>query len=184
MDEMTLIHMAALEDVNQHQHCLLAHIQDDWEKMFDHIPLELQIYAIRDRGCPNEGYSEWLAEDQQNNTVHIITLAGTLKAKYQIGIKQGQGISCPCASCTSGIQARAWLAPIPLIAPMPHNPHHVYQMAVRDPQDTVPATSLFILSYSDDNHRYTAAPNLPTLTTLCQTYVNHAGDLSLVTKMG
>ena len=50
-EEMTLTHLAIIEDNHQHQHNILGHIDDDEEKFYDRITLEYQCASLLRLGC-------------------------------------------------------------------------------------------------------------------------------------
>merc|ERR1711938_392117 len=100
-EEMTLTHLAIIEDNHQHQHNILGHIDDDEEKFYDRITLEYQCVSLLRLGCPKHGFVEWIAESMTNNHVPIITIVGIIEAIFLCGLKQGARDSCPIASAVS-----------------------------------------------------------------------------------
>ena len=70
---------------------------------------------------------------------------------------------------------------------LPHPPlidNYAHAMHHRDDRNTLSHLTLRILSYCDDNTRYTAATTLDQLQLQVQTSLDRAGDFSLVTKLG
>ena len=55
-NDITLSHAAAIEDTMQHRHTVYAQIDEDLEKYFDRITLEMQCAALKHHGCPDHGY--------------------------------------------------------------------------------------------------------------------------------
>ena len=66
-EEMTLIHLAIIEDNHKNRYTILGHIDDDEEKFYDRITMEYQCASLLRLGFPQHGYVEWVAESMTNN---------------------------------------------------------------------------------------------------------------------
>ena len=74
-DDITITVMATREDALE-LGTLLVIIEEDEEKFFDRVSLELQLLALRRCGCPPMGYIEFKADDLDGRPVDIITWHG------------------------------------------------------------------------------------------------------------
>jgi len=182
-DDLTLAHAAAIENAHQHQHKLLGQLADDEEKFFDRITTELICTALRKRGCPPHGFVQWAAEQAQQIPVTIITKQGRVNATFMCGIKQGNAASCPYANATIALKVDAWNIPCPEHT-NPNNQQDPYYMQQHTKNEQQLQASLQILSYCDDNSRYTQADNIEQLNTKIQWYIDKGGEFSIVTKLG
>ena len=69
----------------------------------------------------------------------------------------------------------------------PHPPlatHYTHNLLHRDERTTLHDIIIHIVSYCDDNTRYTAALTLSQLIAQIQLSIDRAGDFSLITKLG
>jgi len=64
-------------------------IDEDEEKFFDRIPVEILLAATRVNGFPNQGYIEIKASAMEAKTVEIITVKGVTYARFICGLEQG-----------------------------------------------------------------------------------------------
>jgi len=182
-DDLTLAHAAAIENAHQHQHKLLGQLADDEEKFFDRITPELICTALRKRGCPPHGFVQWAAEQAHQIPVIIITKQGRVNANFMCGIKQGNAASCPYANATIALKVDAWNIPCPK-HPNHNNQEDPYYMQQHPNNHQQPQATLQILSYCDDNSRYTQADNIEQLHTKIQWYIDKGGEFSIITKLG
>ena len=81
------------EDIIQYDK-IAARQDEDVEKFFDRIHLEIQLAAMIIAGFPNEGYIEFKAEDLYHRKYNIITRAGKTSPNYTCGLPQGSPLSC------------------------------------------------------------------------------------------
>ena len=58
LEDITLAHILTLEDINQSAHCILAVINDNEEKFFDRITLELLCTALYQHRYSTTSYAE------------------------------------------------------------------------------------------------------------------------------
>ena len=170
-----------IEDNHQHRHNVIAHLDDDEEKFYDRITLEYQCACLLRLGCPPEGFVEWAAESLNNNNVTIVTIKGLINAKFLCGLKQGAADSCPLASAVSVAKGDTWSIDPPYPT---HVQNAAYYLKDHDPLLDRLNNLLYALCYCDDGSRYTAATTVEQAVANCQHYINRAGDLSLVVKLG
>ena len=64
-------------------------IDEDEEKFFDRIPVEILLAAMRVNGFPLQGYIEIKASAMESKTVEIITAKGVTYARFICGLEQG-----------------------------------------------------------------------------------------------
>ena len=116
-----------------------------------------------------------------NNQVSIITMIGIISAVFTCGLKQGLSDSCPIASAVSVIKGDAWKIPPPNETSTQHEAYWFQENAT---EAALLATFIFALCYCDDESRYTASEDIDDLRENCHHYIDRAGDLSLVVKLG
>lgn len=89
--ELTLLQLAMIEDNHQHQHNIIAHLDDDKEKFYNCITLEYQCACLLRLGCPSSGFVKWAAS-LNNNNVTIVTIKDLINAKFLCSLKKAQPI--------------------------------------------------------------------------------------------
>ena len=183
--DITLSHLAALEDVQQHRHTILAQLDEDKEKFFDHITLELQLLPFILEGFPPKGFLEFLTESLSGLTIHIRTQHGTVTAPFLCGIKQGSAFSCLIANMVVTLCAKCWT--LPSTSPEPPASPHAPQAYTFAPDIMTPLTKPPLLDhtvYCDDASKYLSHTNMLTLQHDIQRNLDASGHFSIVTKLG
>jgi len=76
----------------------LAEIDDDAEKMFDRLYLELQAALLMLAGAGMHGFTEWQCANMSQRTNKLVTDIFVATLKYQCGLPQGNGFSVEVAN--------------------------------------------------------------------------------------
>jgi len=76
------------EDCREHNLPVLQ-LDEDEEKFFDRLPVEILLAAMRTNGFPKQGFLELKASCMQEKVVEIITAQGSSYAKFVCGLEQG-----------------------------------------------------------------------------------------------
>ena len=145
-DDITLAVMAIREDALESK-TLTAIIEEDEEKFFDRVVLELQLLALIKCGCPPKGYVEFKADDLDRRPVDIITRSGTTQAWFETGIMQGSMLSVQVANPVTSLKFDAWRS-----GRRPRD-CHPYDLSTHDPLD-YDHRKLWAAGYCDDNSRW------------------------------
>lgn len=152
--------------------------------MYNVISLELILHMYSQVGGIEGGYDEWICEDYVESDVHVKSPEGMIHTTFSYGLRQGKGFSCPLALLVALALIQVWSKPVPDPDGVIRDTSlHPYIFEAKDEDDETAPHQLGE-SYVDDASRYTTADDGPTLLHRAQTYVNHAGDFSLVTKIG
>jgi hypothetical protein len=70
-----------------------AEIQDDAEKMFDRLYMELQAVLLLLAGACMQGFTEWQCTNMHQRTNRLVTDIFTALINYICGLPQGNGFS-------------------------------------------------------------------------------------------
>jgi len=166
---------------------------EDEEKFFDRIPVEIVLAAMRVNGFPEQGFLELKASGMEPKTVDIITAKGIAHAQFVCGIEQGNPDSPTIANLVIKFKHDLWLN---ILSDLDNCDIHAsknvmrrrlcsddaYRMHISDPKDG--AVSVDRIGYCDDNTRYTSSQSETKVIQATAFYIQQAGDLSLVTKIG
>jgi len=167
---------------------------EDEEKYFDRIPVEVLLAAMRVNGFPTQGYLELKASGMGAKTVEIITVKGTAYARFVCGLEQGNPDSPTIANLVIKFKHDIWCDVLSSIYTSESNNRDkanmdqqgknkdAYKFHITDPADG--AVSVDRIGYCDDNTRYTSSRNESDVIRATELYIKRAGDLSLVTKIG
>ena len=160
-------------------------IDEDEEKFFDRIPLEIILASMRVSGFPMQGFIEFKANCMDNKEVEIITNKGNARATFSCGLEQGNPDSPTVANLVILLKHKIWnsLCKDILIqeGKQVDNIHH-YEFHIADKKDGT--LIIKMMGYCDDNSRFLSLIDEKELILLTQKYINLTGDLSLVTKIG
>lgn len=184
--DITLSHVAVLEDLKQYLHPHLAQLDEDFEKYFDRITHEIQCLALMRHHCPTTGYVEFISDCFQDNRVDIITNLGTVLSTFPCGVKQGSALSCIIANLVAHMYTEVWTTPIPTspntnFAYQFHSPFNSTSSSSTSTSSPIPH---IVTSYCDDGSRYLSATSMPQLIDAIQHYTNAVGAFSIVTRIG
>ena len=161
-------------------------IDEDEEKFFDRVCLEIILAVMKINGFPDEGYIEMKACMMCTKLVEIITAKGTVHAIFQCGLEQGNPDSPTIANLVIKLKHDIWRTLSEEAARVfkSDNKGHCdrYRFHTCDRDDV--AILLFMIGYCDDNTKFITAANENNLPFLVQYYIQLAGDLSMTTKIG
>jgi len=168
---------------------------EDEEKFFDRIPVEILLAAMRVNGFPEQGFLELKASGMEEKTVEIITGKGVGHARFVCGLEQGNPDSPTMANLVIKFKHDLWLN---ILENIEHDRSKcdvnlrnslniaknkdAYRMHVSDKEDGI--VEVDRIGYCDDNTRYTSSFCEEDVINATKHYIQHAGDLSLVTKIG
>ena len=183
IDDITLTQLLTHEDINQSGHSVLDIISDDEEKIFDHISLELLCTALIQHDCPPTGYVERAAESLPDTPARITTPHGIVIIHIECGARQGGTTACPFSNTVASFKTR-YFDQAPVQPHLPLVPNYAHVLHHRDMRNTLHDVIIHIVSYCDDNTRYTAALMLSQLIPQIQSNIDRTGDFSLITKLG
>lgn len=185
-DLITILQATIKEDALQHGKTYIK-LDEDEERFFDRVTLDMQLAALLRLGCPPQGYVEMKAEDLLHRTVKIITRLGSTSSTYTCGMPQGAPTSCVFSNCImllKHILMRSILNDHPTVNHnCQMNPTHAYQLETMD-HVTNSIPRLMSDGFCDDNTRYISTTNDNTLIMATQDYINITGDFSIITKLG
>ena len=181
--DITISHAAAIEDFQQHQHTILAQLDGDFEKYFDHITLGMQRASLLRHGCQPHDYTEFISDCFQNNMVEIITDLGCLFTTFPCGVKQGSALSCILGNLSTHMNTEAWNIPLPqnLHMSTAHDPKAPYLFSPTSHHTTPP---LQITSYCDAGSCFLRCLDTNNLHSYIQHYVHTTAAFSVVTRIG
>jgi hypothetical protein len=184
--DATIVDCVAKEVALQNNKYYLAEIDDDAEKMFDRLYLELQAALLLLAGAGMNGFTEWQCANMSNRTNKLVTDIFVATLQYKCGVPQGNGFSVEVANLYAMLLLMWWnMDPVNLlgtIAPF-ESPRHGFPLIVGG--ILRPVTSL---AYVDDATRLVtlkkAEHSLENFFTVVQGYCDLLADLSSVIKMG
>ena len=165
---------------------------EDEEKYFDRIPVEVLLAAMRVNGFPEQGYVELKASGMGAKTVEIITVKGIAHARFVCGLEQGNPDSPTIANLVIKFKHDIWSNVLREVYNDNSNSSSsdkrnnknsdAYKFHITDSADGV--VSVDRIGYCDDNTRYTSSMDEKEVLRATKLYLKRAGDLSLVTKIG
>jgi len=179
----------------------LSQTDEDEEKFFDRISVEVLLAAMRVNGFPTQGFLELKASGMESKTVEIFTNKGVAHAKFTCGLEQGNPDSPTIANLVIKFKHDIWLNILRESSNIQDNKCEeksqsnikvqtseqtfnvdAYKMHIVDPEDGV--VEVDRIGYCDDNSRYTCSLDENEVIKNTAKYIQFAGDLSLVTKIG
>jgi len=184
--DATIVNCVTKEIALQSNKYYLAEIDDDAEKMFDRLYLELQVALLQMAGAGKQGFSEWQCANLTQRTNKLITDIFVTVVNYQCGLPQGNGFSVEIANLHALCLLVWWnMDPIQQSGSISSfdQPRHGFPLIA----DGIVkyATSL---AYVDDTTRAVAKHKeectVEEFFTVVQGYCDLLADLSLVIKMG
>jgi len=170
---------------------------EDEEKFFDRIPVEILLAAMRVNGFPIQGFLELKASGMGAKTVEIITAKGVAHARFVCGLEQGNPDSPTVANLVIKFKHDIWRN---ILKEMSNNNRSfqsssdgkskglhflnkdAYKFHICDEADGT--VRIDRIGYCDDNTRYTSSHDEQEVIAITKRYIKRAGDLSLVTKIG
>jgi len=180
---------------------------EDEEKFFDRIPVEVLLAAMRVNGFPQQGYVELKASGMGPKAVEIITAKGTAFARFVCGLEQGNPDSPTIANLVIKFKHDIWHKIIKSIRKVTGSKTEsdqeknnlkerssieasksvgvngdAYNFHITDAKDG--KVKVDRIGYCDDNTRYTSSMNEKDVILATEYFLQQAGDLSLVTKIG
>jgi len=184
--DATIIDNIVKEVALQNNNFYLAQIDDDAEKMFARLYLEVQIALLLLAGAGMQGFTEWQCTNMTNCTNKLVTDIFEALLDYKCGLPQGNGFSVEIANFYAMLLLMWWnmdpINPDGSIAPF-QSARHGFPLIAGN--ILKPITSL---AYVDDAKRYVALPkascSLKEFFDVVQGYCDLLADLSLVIKMG
>jgi len=161
-------------------------LDEDEEIFFDRVCLEIILAAMRINGFPDTGFVELKASMMSEKLVAIITCKGTAYAKFVCGLEQGNPDSPTIANLVIKMKHDVWATisdEFKAILKRNKNSNcDRYDFYTCDKDDGF--VYIYMMGYCDDNTRYITANNEEDLIELVKYYMQLAGDLSMVTKIG
>jgi len=161
-------------------------IDEDEEKFFDRVCLEIILAVMKINGFPDQGFLELKACAMGEKLVEIITSKGSTFAKFICGLEQGNPDSPTIANLVIKLKHDVWKTiNTELQEIFNRNKGHkcnMYKFRTFDPADG--QLIICMIGYCDDNSKFLSAINEKDLLKLVEIYTQLAGDLSMVTKIG
>ena len=184
--DATIVDGVVKEVMLQNNDYFFAEINDDAEKMFDRLYIELQVVLLLLAGAGMQGFTEWQCANMHQRTNRLVTDIFTALIKYVCGLPQGNGFSVEIANLYAMLLLLWWnMDPINrygTIAPFT-SPRHGFPLIAGGVIKPVAS-----LAYVDDANRYVAMPTATTTIQqffeVVQGYCDLIAELSLVIKMG
>jgi len=164
----------------------VVQLDEDEEKFFDRVSVEILLAAMRVNGFPAQGYVEFKASAMSPKLVEIITSKGRAFAKFVCGLEQGNPDSPTIANLVIKFKHDIWDAVSDEIRKIFGNQKEFndekYKFHIVDQIDG--KVMLCKIGYCDDNSKFIRVENEKDLVRLVEYYLQLAGDLSMVTKIG
>jgi len=161
-------------------------IDEDEEKFFDRIPVEILLAAMRVNGFPDQGYIEIKASAMETKTVEIITAKGVTYARFICGLEQGNPDSPTISNLVIKFKHDVWghiSKEIKTILERNECENQEnYKFNSVDNKDG--QVYLCKIGYSDDNSKFISIKNENDLLELVKYFTQLSGDISMVTKIG
>jgi len=161
-------------------------IDEDEEKFFDRVCLEIILASMRINGFPDTGYIEFKACMMSEKLVEIITCKGTVFAKFICGVEQGNPDSPTIANLVIKMKHDVWaMIPESLRDTIRNDPEgncNRYRFHVQDRDDG--EVWIYMMGYCDDNSKFLSTRKEELLIPLAHHYIQMSGDLSMITKIG
>jgi len=167
-------------------HIPSVQIDEDEEKFFDRIPVEILLAAMRVNGFPEQGYIEIKASAMESKTVEIITAKGITYARFICGLEQGNPDSPTISNLVIKFKHDIWnhisrdIQTILNKNQVSHQGGYLFNSVNKE--DGI--VYLCKIGYSDDNSKYISVHDENDLLLLVNYFTQLSGDLSMVTKIG
>jgi len=183
--DATIIDCVVKEVAIQSNTYFFAEIDDNAEKMFDRLYIELQVALLLLAGARLKGFTECQCANMSNQTNRLVTDIFIATLKYKCGLPQGNGFSVEIANLYAMLLLMLWnmdpINPIGTIAPF-EPPRHGFPLIAGGVLKPISS-----LAYVDDAKQYVVlSKNEHTVTeffSLVQGYCDLLADLSIVIKM-
>jgi len=162
-------------------------IDEDEEKFFDRVCLEIILAVMKINGFPDNGFIELKACMMGEKVVEIVTSKGIVHAIFQCGLEQGNPDSPTIANLVIKLKHDIWKtvtkkAKKVMKSDNQHSSCDRYVFNTCDRDDI--RVYLLMIGYCDDNTKFITAENEENLIYLVEYYIQLAGNLSMVTKIG
>jgi hypothetical protein len=184
--DATIINCVVKEVALQSNTFYLAKIDDDAEKMFDRLYLEIQIALLLLVGAGMQGLTKWRCTNMSNRTNKLVTDMFVTLLQYKYGLPQGNGFSVEIANLYAMLLLMWWnmdpIDPEGSIAPF-QSPRHSFPLIAGGILKLISS-----MAYVDNTKQYVALSkesySIPEFFSVVQGYCDLMADLSLVIKMG
>ena len=184
--DATIVDGIVKEVALQDNRCFVAELDDDAEKMFDRLYLELQIVLLLLAGAGMQGFTEWQSANMINRTNRLVTDIFVALLEYKCGLPQGSGFSVEIANLYAMFLLMWWnmdpINPAGVIVPFT-SPRHGFPLIAEGIIKSVAS-----LAYVDDAKRFVSVlkseKTVEEFFEIVQGYCDLLADLSLVIKMG
>jgi len=150
-------------------------LDEDEEKFFDRISLELILAVLRMNGFPVKGFLELKASCMWDEDVDILTDKGTVFSKFKCGLEQGNPDSPKMANLVIMLKHV-------LRNSLTEKLKDEYKMFSIDIKDGI--IKISSTGFSDDNTLNNCNQCVDELIKSIQEYIKLSGDLSMVLKIG
>ena len=172
------------EDCNEHNLPVLQ-LDEDEEKFFDRVPVEILLAAMRTNGFPRQGFLELKASSMQEKIVEIITSKGIAYARFVCGLEQGNPDSPTVSNLVIKLKHDIWqhmtkAASEKLKESQDPNGKYIFHTIDKNDGPVI----LGRIGYCDDNSKFCCVKNEKDLLFLARYFIQLSGDLSMVTKIG
>jgi len=162
-------------------------IDEDEEKFFDRVCLDIILAVMKINGFPDSGFIELKACMMGEKMVEIVTSKGTVHAIFQCGLEQGNPDSPTIANLVIKLKHDIWKtvtkkAKKVMKSDRQNGSCDKYVFTICDRDDI--RVYLQMIGYCDDNTKFITAENEENLIYLVKYYIQLAGNLSMVTKIG
>ena len=172
------------EDCNE-QNLPVLQLDEDEEKFFDRVPVEILLAAMRTNGFPCQGFLELKASSMQEKLVEIITSKGIAHARFVCRLEQGNPDSPTVSNLVIKLKHNIWQH-MTIEASKRMNTTSEsgakYAFNSVDPEDG--QITLCRIGYCDDNSKFCCVKDENDLFFLAKYFIQLSGDLSMVTKIG
>ena len=161
-------------------------IDEDEEKFFDRIPVEILLAAMRVNGFPNQGYIEIKASAMEAKTVEIITAKGVTYARFICGLEQGNPDSPTVSNLVIKFKHDVWGHISKEIKKIFEENDCIHQESYSFNSKNEEDGQVYLckIGYSDDNSKFISIKNENDLLELVKYFTQLSGDISMVTKIG
>jgi len=163
-------------------------IDEDEEKFFDRVCLEIILAVMKINGFPDTGFIELKACMMGEKLVEIVTSKGIVHAIFQCGLEQGNPDSPTIANLVIKLKHDIWKVVTKKAKKVMNSDEEVnsscdrYIFNICDKNDI--RVFLQMIGYCDDNTKFVTAAKEENLLFFVQYYIQLAGNLSMVTKIG
>ena len=182
---LVTIEQSFREDCREHS-TPTAQVDEDEEKFFDRIPVEILLAAMRVNGFPEQGFLEIKASGMGAKYVDIITKKGIAYAKFVCGLEQGNPDSPTVANLVIKLKHDVWSFISEKVAKIYEKNKNYQNGKYRfNSIDKIDGEVVLCkIGYCDDNSKFCFIENEDDLLFLTNYFLQLAGDLSMVTKIG